>query len=146
MRFLDEKLVELGVVVKTPQEAIRRAGFLLVQEGIIKEEYVLAMVDSYEKQGPYIVLAPGIAMPHARPEMGVNSPGVSLVQLATPVEFGHSSNDPVYLVVALAGSTSEEHVGILHRLSLVLGNQDQVDVLKRAVSYKEVQKIVEGLV
>ena len=43
--------------------------------------YTEAMIDVVRDMGPYIVLAPGLAMPHARPEMGAKQVGTALVTL-----------------------------------------------------------------
>lgn len=50
------------------KEAIRIGGNLLVNDGKATPEYASAMIDAVQEFGPYIVIAPGIAMPHARPE------------------------------------------------------------------------------
>lgn len=65
--------IELDVEVESPVDAIRAAGNLLVKTESASSDYVDAMVASYEKLGPYIVLAPHIAIPHARPEHGVKN-------------------------------------------------------------------------
>ena len=46
------------------------------------------MIDVVRDMGPYIVLAPGLAMPHARPEMGAKQVGAALVTLEKPIDFG----------------------------------------------------------
>ena len=45
------------------------------------------MIETVEKIGPYIVLAPKVAVPHARPERGVNKLGISLLKLNKEVDF-----------------------------------------------------------
>ena len=42
----------------------------MVDAGFTEPTYTEAMIDVVRDMGPYIVLAPGLAMPHARPEMG----------------------------------------------------------------------------
>ena len=44
------------------------------------------MVDEH---GPYIVIAPGLALAHARPGPEVLADGLAVVTLAEPVPFGH---------------------------------------------------------
>ncbi len=48
------------------------------------------------KNSAHIVIAPGIALPHARPEDGVIDSTVAVVRLAEPVNFGNEDNDPVW--------------------------------------------------
>lgn len=144
MRFLDEKLVALEVPVDTPEAAIREAGKLLFQNGLITENYLEAMVASYLKNGPYIVLAPHIALPHARPEDGVKEACVSLIQLKHPIRFGHKTNDPVSLVFALGATTGELHLQLLQRLSMILGNAGNVRKLIDARDYQTMKTVIGG--
>ncbi|MDR2183163.1 MAG: PTS sugar transporter subunit IIA, partial [Clostridiales bacterium] len=47
------------------QEAIRVVGRIMLEVGSIKEGYIQAMIDAVEELGPYIVIAPHMAIPHA---------------------------------------------------------------------------------
>ena len=60
---------------------IRHGGQLMVDAGFTEPTYTEAMIDVVRDMGPYIVLAPGLAMPHARPEMGAKQVGTALVTL-----------------------------------------------------------------
>jgi PTS system mannitol-specific IIA component/PTS system ascorbate-specific IIA component len=64
--------------VSSWEEAIKIASTTLKDGGFIKEEYISAMLENVVKNGPYIVIMPGIAMPHSRPEDGVLKTGMSL--------------------------------------------------------------------
>ncbi|MDQ1000448.1 PTS system ascorbate-specific IIA component [Neobacillus niacini] len=142
MKFLEENLVALDVEVSSPEEAIRAAGKLLVEGGAVEERYVDAMVASYQKNGPYFVLAPKIALPHGRPEDGVNEASVSFVRLKKAVVFGNQANDPVQFVFALGASSSDEHVQILQRLIVLLNNQENIEKLTTLTSYLEINEII----
>jgi ascorbate PTS system EIIA or EIIAB component len=144
MKFLEENLVEFDVEVSSPDEAIRAAGKLLVQGGVVEERYVEAMVQSYRANGPYFVLAPQIALPHARPEDGVKDASVSFVRLTRPVIFGNVANDPVSLVFALGASSSNEHLEILQKLMTLLSSQENVKKLMEITSYSEMKQLLGG--
>jgi PTS system ascorbate-specific IIA component len=144
MKFLEENLVAFDVEASSPEEAIRISGKLLVEGGVVEEGYVEAMVQSFLKNGPYFVLAPQIALPHARPEDGVNEASVSFVRLKQPVIFGKAANDPVHLVFALGASSSEEHLIILQKLMMILSNQENVKKLTEIKSYQELIEIIGG--
>lgn len=144
MRFIDQELTLLDLDVKGPEEAIREAGNLLYQQSLIQAKYIDAMVDSYRKFGPYFVLAPNIALPHARPEDGVMEASVSFLRLKKPVRFGHSTNDPVRLVFALGASSSEEHLKLLQRLILLLNHPENIGKLIEAKDYEEIKSLVKG--
>lgn len=143
MKFLDESLIKIGAEVQDAQEAIEMAGKLLFNEDLIEESYIEAMVNSYKENGPYFVLAPKIAIPHARPEDGVKEASVSFVQLKKPVKFGHASNDPVQLIFGLGASSSDDHLILLKKLTGILNDPKSIEALVKAKSYDNVKQIIE---
>ncbi|ALX47795.1 PTS sugar transporter subunit IIA [Lentibacillus amyloliquefaciens] len=143
MKFLDRKLIKIGAEAKTADEAIKEAGEMLVKGGVVDATYVDAMVSAYKENGPYFVLAPSIAIPHARPEDGVKEASVSLIQLKNPVTFGHQSNDPVQLVFGLGASSSDEHLTLLRRLTGLLNDRKNVEALMNADSYEDIQNLLK---
>ncbi len=126
---IDESLVLLDAHAEGPEDAITMAGELLVKAGSATAEYVAAMVSAYRELGPYIVLAPQIAMPHARPENGALKEGIAVVRLAEPVTFGHPENDPVRVVIPLVGVDADAHITVLRKLSTVLMDRDAVTTI-----------------
>jgi PTS system ascorbate-specific IIA component len=108
--------------------AIRAAGHGLVERGAADDRYVERCVANVESDGPYIVVAPGIALAHARPEDGARALGVSVAVLARPVAFGHAANDPVDVVFAFCSPDRDSHVGLLSALArqLVSGLADRL--------------------
>ncbi len=97
--------------------AIGAACAPLVEAGAVTARYADRCVEIVAESGPYIVIAPGIALAHARPEDGARRLALSAVTLARPVAFGHPSNDPVDLVFAFASPDREAHVGMLAALA-----------------------------
>ncbi|SHE36695.1 PTS system IIA component, L-Asc family [Seinonella peptonophila] len=145
MNFLDRERIQLDVSVDTPEAAIREAGKLLVKNGDVEEGYVEKMVEAFRQHGPYFVIAPQIALPHARPEDGVNQAALSLIRLEKPLSFGHQTNDPVELVFALAASSSNEHLEVLQRISKLLGNKQTIQQLLMTGSVDEIEIIIKEL-
>ena len=97
--------------------AIRAAGQGLVDQGAAEARYVERCVAQVEEVGPYIVVAPGIALAHARPEDGALALGISVAVLDRPVAFGHAANDPVDVVLAFCSPDRDSHVGLLSALA-----------------------------
>jgi PTS system ascorbate-specific IIA component len=97
--------------------AIRAACAPLVELHAVEPRYADRCISIVEDQGPYIVVAPGIALAHARPEDGVRELCASAVTLARPVRFGHPVNDPVHLVIAFGSPDRSAHVGLLAALA-----------------------------
>ena len=109
-----------AVVAEDWRAAVRAAARLLVDVGAAEPGYPDRCVAMVEEQGPYIVLAPGLALAHARPEDGALDVGVAAATLAEPVEFGHPSNDPVDVVLAFCTPDAGAHTATLARLARAL--------------------------
>ena len=82
--------------------AIRKSAKQLVEQGYIEDRYVDAMIESVNEYGPYIVLSPGFAMPHAKVEEGSIRLGMHLIRLKNPVPFGVEELDPIEFVCCLS--------------------------------------------
>ncbi|WP_423189006.1 BglG family transcription antiterminator [Alkalibacterium sp. f15] len=123
--------IQLNVEAKDWKDAVKIGGKLLKDNGKIEEVYIQAMIKSVEELGPYIVIAPGIAMPHASAKDGVNEVGLSLMTLKEPVNFGHPNNDPVNIVICLAATDHNSHLGALKDLMTFLNEPSFIDLLNK---------------
>ncbi len=72
--------------------AVTLAGEALARSGAARPAYSAEMIRMIEEHGPYDVIAPGLALAHARPGPEVLADGLSIVTFATPVHFGHPHN------------------------------------------------------
>ena len=142
--MLTEETIALGLNVRDWQEAVREAGNLLVKADRVEPRYVEAMIRMVQEIGPYIVIAPGVALPHARPEDGVKKACMSLVTLSPPVNFGNKYNDPVKLVVAFGTTDKKAHIDALAELAKLLGDSAKLEGLKRASSPDELLKLIDS--
>ena len=138
--YITKDLIRLQVKAADWESAVRTGGELLLTAGICEERYVDAMVDAVRELGPYMVLAPGIALAHGRPEDGVLKVGMSIINLSEPVEFGNEANDPVYLVISFGGVDKESHLKMLQELAGFLMDENNQTLLKTASSIDEVMK------
>ena len=133
MGLLADAFGEGSILIKesvdTRSTAIEIAGELLVQSGKAKHSYVASMLEAVERFGPYIVIAPGIALAHGKPSEDVIETGLSLLVLKQAIEFHHSQNDPVQLVFGLAATDHESHMETMAKLAEVLSDQDRVSTL-----------------
>lgn len=132
--LLPSAAIQLDASATNWRDAVSRSGELLTESGIAGPSYTQAMIAVVEEHGPYIVIAPGFALAHARPDDSVTSTGLSFLRLSEPVEFGHKSNDPVQLVMALASVDSKAHQKALASLARVLGNPERRQTLDSATS------------
>lgn len=137
--LLPVNAIRLDVDAPDWRAAIRAAGELLGEAGVAGDSYTDAMIRVVEEHGPYIVLTPGFALAHSRPDDSVTRTGMSLVRLAEPVRFGHDTNDPVTLVMALASVDSSAHQNALAALAGVLAAPERREALDRAQTPDEVR-------
>lgn len=81
------------------------------------------MIQKIETYGPYIVICPETALPHANVEEGVIFEAASLVRLKNPVEFHHESNDPVRYVIGMSVKSAESVNQAIYDLMMIFGNK-----------------------
>lgn len=144
--LLASEAVDLNARATDWRDAISQAGKLLETSGAITADYTAAMISSVEENGPYIVVAPGFAFAHARPSAAVKRTAISWVRLEEPIEFGHDSNDPVNLVVALAAKDDKAHTQSMKDLAKLLGNKDARARLDSVSSVEELREVLETTV
>ena len=113
----------------------------LADTGAAAPQYADEMIRMIEEHGPYVVIAPGLALAHARPGPEVLADGLSVVTLATPVNFGHPHNDPVAVVIGLAAGYAT-HLSVVAALANVFNDSDAVAELAAASSADEVRGIL----
>ena len=92
--------------------------------GMTHARYTEAMLRTVREMGAYIVIAPGLAMPHARPEDGARRVGTVILTLAEPVAFGNPDYDPVRVVVFLCAVDKVQHLKVLSDLMVLFEDED----------------------
>jgi mannitol operon transcriptional antiterminator len=132
MELLTAEQTAIQLHVPNWEEAVRSAGRLLVKCGFAEERYIEGMLSLTRELGPYIVLAPGIAIPHARPEEGALVVGFTALTLDPPVNFGNEYNDPVCLVIGFCSPSAEAHVDMLTRIARIMAGENFLEKCKAA--------------
>ena len=140
--LLSEDNVSFHYPAETWEDVIRHGGQLMVDAGFIEPTYTEAMIDVVRDMGPYIVLAPGLAMPHARPEMGAKQVGTALVTLEKPIDFGSPENDPVSVAVFLCAPNKEEHIQLLTDIATLFEDEEFLDAAVNFESIEDVQSFL----
>ena len=137
--LLSEDNVSFRYPAETWEDVIRHGGQLMVDAGFTDPTYTEDMIDVVRDMGPYIVLAPGLAMPHARPEMGAKQVGAALVTLEKPIDFGSPENDPVSVAVFLCAPNKEEHIQLLTDIATLFEDEEFLDAAVNFESIEDVQ-------
>jgi len=145
MSLLEKAFGQGSILLNQPaadwQQAVRLAGQGLEASGCSTGAYTDAMIAAIDDLGPYVVIAPGLAMPHARPDDSVLHTGMSLVTLANPVDFG-STNDPVRVVFALAARDHDRHLELLSEFAGKASNNDFVNSLLSCQSEAQIRTLI----
>ncbi|MCX5207208.1 PTS sugar transporter subunit IIA [Streptomyces sp. NBC_00237] len=142
--LLPSEAIRLDAHATDWKQAVRDAGELLVATGTSTAAYTAEMIRNVEENGPYIVIAPGFAFAHARPSPAVLRTGMSWVRLAEPVDFGHETNDPVTLVVALAAKDAAAHTAAMASLARLLGDPETSRALHEAATPQALHAVLAG--
>lgn len=132
---------EAKVAAADWKEAIRQVGKLHEAAGTATSEYAEAMIAGVEKFGPYIVLTPNVAVPHAQTAAGVKRTGVVVATLETPVNFGSPANDPVDILISFAAFDKAEHMKTIQSLPKLLGDQELLTQARNATTSEELAKL-----
>lgn len=140
---LTKELIQLENGFDSWEEAIRVSSKGLVEQGFIEPSYVDAMVQSVKDYGPYIVIAPNIAMPHARPEAGSKKVGFSVMLCKTPVAFSDQVDQQARLFVTLSCVSADTHLKMIQALVGILGDDQLVEQILNATTKEELLTIFQ---
>lgn len=140
--LLTADVIRLHVGCDNWREAVKSGTDLLVDKNCVEPRYQQAIVGNHETLGPYMVIAPGIMLAHARPEDGVKKLAMSLVTLKEPVAFGNKTNDPVKLLITLAAPNRNSHLTALSQLMELLMNAEDIRSIMDATKKEAVLAII----
>lgn len=115
--------IRVGLPAEPKEEAIRRAGELLVAGGYARPEYVDAMLRREELATT--CLGMGLAIPHGTSDAKerVLRSGIVILQYPDGVDF---DGEKAHLIVGIAG-VGDEHLEILARLSASFEDEELLD-------------------
>ncbi|BEU88103.1 BglG family transcription antiterminator [Selenomonas sp. TAMA-11512] len=134
---LTEDCIALNVKADDWEAAVRYGGMMMERLGMTEARYTESMLRTVKEMGSYIVIAPGLAMPHARPEDGAKRVGSVIVTLAEPVTFGNPDYDPVRVVVFLCAVDKVQHLKVLSDLMVLFEDDDFCDEICAQRTEKE---------
>ncbi|SON48928.1 PTS sugar transporter subunit IIA [Vibrio tapetis] len=137
-----------GIVINTEKNLTVDAALdvtcaRLLANNKIKSSYVEAIKAKHNEIGAYYVLAPKIAMPHARPEDGVNEAALQVTVFKEGVDLESQDNGDVYLSITLAAMDSDSHINTIMALSELFQNDDDIDAIITANSTEQIIDILK---
>ena len=125
--FVESKHYKFAESAKDWKDAIRMSCESLEADGTVEANYKEDIIKCVEKYGPYIVIVPGVAMPHSQENaVGVHKIAIGFMKLEKPVSF-----DP------------EQHLDNMSRLAEMLSNEELIEDLKKAKGSEDLLKLQE---
>lgn len=141
-KMISKELIQLQVEVTDWEMAIRKSAQPLVDHGKITSGYVDGILQSFEENGPYFVLLPSVALPHARSEMGALQDAIGITVLKNAVESGSSENDPVKYFFTLSATSNTNHLNALAVLADLLEDKEFFDLLDTATNADQIMDYI----
>lgn len=137
-----------GIVISTDENLSVDAALDITCSALIKQDkvdqsYLDAIKAKHEEIGPYYVLAPKIAMPHARPEDGVYEASLQVTVFKNGVDLESEDNGDVYFSVTLAAMDSDSHIQTIVALSDLFQNDADIDAIIAADSEADIAAILK---
>ena len=125
------------------EEAVRLSAEPLIESGAITGQYVEAILDSTRANGPYYVLCPNIAMPHAKPDHVVRD-GFSLITLDKPVTFPNGVEAVIFACMSVTG---KDHTlaPALEQFTNICCAENIVERLSRCKNEDEILAVIDSV-
>jgi PTS system mannitol-specific IIA component len=138
--ILTPETVELNVSLEDREEAIRRAGALLVQNGNVEDRYIDSMLEREKSVSTF--MGNDVAIPHGTEDskQWVTRSGLSILTVPEGVEYG--DGDRARLVIGIAGK-GDEHLEILSRIAIVVSEEENVEKIVNATTKEELLSYFE---
>ncbi|HEY1846901.1 MAG TPA: PTS sugar transporter subunit IIA [Buttiauxella sp.] len=140
--LLTADVVQVVGQAKDWRDAVAISCRPLIDNGSIEPRYVDAIYRSHEAIGPYYVVGPGIAMPHARPEEGANKLALALTLITDGVNFDAEENDPVKLLIVLAATDSTSHIEAISQLAQLFDNEQDIQAILTAKTTQDILSVI----
>ncbi len=138
--ILTPETIELRARVSSRDEAIRRAGRLLVENGNVEERYVDSMFEREESVSTFMGNA--VAIPHGTNDskQWVARSGLSVITLPEGVEYG--DGNVAKLVIGIAGK-GDEHLDLLSKIALIVSEEENVEKIVQAETKEQLMAIFD---
>lgn len=123
------------------EDAVTAACQPLVKDGTIEQIYIDEIIKKVTELGPYIVIAPDIAIPHAQEGLGVHDTAVCFMKTEKPVSFSDDGEHDARLFFVLASINNDDHLKNLVEMSDALSDEDFVAKLLECKCAEDLLKL-----
>lgn len=146
MTLLESLIENNSIILKekadTWEEAVKKCISPLVKSNAVEQRYLDAIIKKTNDLGPFYILAPGLAMPHDRPESGVNKDSFSFVTLEKPVVF--PDGQEVDILIGLAATSSDIHnEEAIPQIVMLFDDENAFDKIRNATKKEEIIELLK---
>lgn len=142
--FIRKQNLKISRQVMDADTALRQIGQIMVEANSVKPAYIENMISSYKEFGPYFVIAPGVAIAHAKPDDSVLANDIALMICQSPVTF-LSHNDPVTLLFGLCATGAHQHMEVLAKVADLLSDTEEIKKISEAESESALYDLLSAL-
>lgn len=138
--ILTPETIELKADLGSQEEAIRRAGALLVANGNVEDRYIDSMLEREESVSTY--MGNSVAIPHGTNDskQWITRSGLSVITVPDGVEYG--DGEVARLIIGIAGK-GDEHLEILSKIAIVVSEEENVERIVGAETKEELMAVFE---
>ena len=130
--------VRLGLSATDKEDALRQCGAVLVEIGAAGPAYADAILEREQSVSTY--MGEGFAIPHGTDASRefINRAALAFLQFPAGVDW---NGKECFVCIAIA-SKSDEHIGILQSLAMVLTDKESAQRLRETTSVDEVLELL----
>ena len=138
--ILTPETIELKASLGSQEEAIRRAGALLVANGNVEDRYIDSMLEREQSVSTY--MGNSVAIPHGTNDskQWITRSGLSVITVPEGVEYG--DGEVAHLIIGIAGK-GDEHLEILSKIAIVVSEEENVERIVGAETKEELMAFFE---
>ena len=118
------------------RDAIRKSTVLLERGNFVTADYKEGIIANVERLGPYICIAPHVAMPHARPEQGALKTQIAVTLFRNEVTFTRE-DAKANLFITLSAADADSHLQVLVKISELLQDKETATKILNASNADE---------
>ncbi|MGV3042899.1 PTS sugar transporter subunit IIA [Staphylococcus rostri] len=137
--LLRDDNILLNQSFNSQEEAIKRAGQLLVQSGAVTEDYIPAMLERENIVSTY--MGNWLAIPHGTDDAksAVLDSSLALLQIPNGLDWG---GEEVKVVIGIAGKDGT-HLELLSQIAIAFSEEENVEKIVNAQTTSEIRHILE---
>lgn len=145
MTILREENVVLNQTFNNKEEAIRKAGQLLVDGGYVQPEYIESMLERENTVSTF--MGNFIAIPHGKEDAKqlIDNTGISVVQVPNGINFGGEGEDKLAMILIGIAGAGDDHLEVLSQIAIYCSEIENVTKLADAKSEKEIVQLLGGI-